>query len=134
MTDADRLAAAALDLVGTPFRLGGRDPAIGLDCFGVLHAALAAIGRLPTLPTDYRLRRLGLPDLSPWLAANGMRAAVGPDRPGDVRLCRVGPAQPHCVILKAGGFVHAQLALGRVVATPGTPPWAALCRARLICT
>ena len=34
------IAAAARALVGVPFRLQGRDPALGLDCVGLVGAAL----------------------------------------------------------------------------------------------
>ncbi len=34
------LAAAALNLIGTPFRLHGRDPATGLDCVGLVAEAM----------------------------------------------------------------------------------------------
>lgn len=131
MTDGVALAGAARALIGTPFRPGGRDPATGLDCFGVLHAALIGIGFQPALPADYRLRKLALPALQPWLAANGLVRTSGPTIAGDILLLRCGPAQPHCVILTPRGFVHAHAGLRRVVETPGSPPDPLLCHARL---
>ena len=133
----DALAAAARALVGTRFRLGGRDPARGLDCFGVLGAALRAIGRTPSLPSGYRQRRIGLPDLDPWFAANTLARCDEPARVGDVMLLDCGPAQPHLAILTSigltsTGFVHAHARIGRVLETTGHPPWPTIARARLI--
>ena len=51
------IAAAARALVGVPFRLQGRDPVLGLDCVGLVGAAMRAAGYAPvsythlTLPT-----------------------------------------------------------------------------------
>ncbi|MXP11015.1 peptidoglycan endopeptidase [Pseudoblastomonas halimionae] len=128
----DALAAAARALVGTRFRLGGRDPARGLDCFGVLDAALRAIGRTSSLPSGYRQRRIGLPDLDPWFAANTLARCEAPVRAGDVMLLDCGSAQPHLAILTSTGFVHAHARVGRVLETTGHPPWPSIARARLI--
>ena len=76
MTGA-KLARAAMALVGCRFRLHGRDPASGLDCVGVLHAALASCGRSVSLPDTYTLR---LRDPAPWLP--------------DPAACGFGPAEP----------------------------------------
>ena len=51
------LAQAAGELVGTPFRLQGRDCAHGLDCIGLVLVSLARIGVELRLPADYRPRR-----------------------------------------------------------------------------
>ena len=67
------LAAAAESLVGTRFRLHGRDPDTGLDCVGLLAASLAAIGRAAPLPNGYRLRARSLPGLE---AANSSSASM----------------------------------------------------------
>jgi cell wall-associated NlpC family hydrolase len=118
------LAAAAERLVGTPFRLQGRDPAHGLDCVGLVAASLAAIGQPSCAPAGYRLRQ---PAIARYLAAAagcGLAAAAGPVEPGDVLLVRPGPAQHHLVIAATtGGFVHAHAGLGRVVLTPAPLAW-----------
>ncbi|MGB3625580.1 MAG: hypothetical protein WA989_07125, partial [Henriciella sp.] len=49
-------AGAARALIGTPFRLHGRDPASGIDCVGLVHCALLAIGRRPPPLPHYTLR------------------------------------------------------------------------------
>lgn len=40
----DKIAAEAVALQGTPFMHQGRNPAVGLDCVGLVHAACAAAG------------------------------------------------------------------------------------------
>jgi hypothetical protein len=67
----DELAAQARALVGAPFRLHGRDPETGLDCLGVLAAALAACGISARLPNGYVLRNRILPELGDYVAGNG---------------------------------------------------------------
>jgi cell wall-associated NlpC family hydrolase len=120
----EALAAAAEALVGARFRLHGRDPATGLDCIGVLAAALAAIGRPASLPTGYGLRAHRLPPLDDVAASCGFVANAAPVAPGDVLLLRMGPCQYHLAIAaRAGGFVHAHAGLKRVVAMPGPLAW-----------
>ncbi len=110
------LAAAALALVGRPWRLHGRDPATGLDCIGLLDAALIAIGQPARLPTGYPLR---LRDWTSWLpdpAKFGFAVAATPVQPGDVVLLKLGQTQVHLAIAApTGGWVHAHAGLRRVV-------------------
>lgn len=119
------LASAAEALVGARFRLHGRDPATGLDCLGVLAAALAAIGRGAHLPQGYTLKLRALPALDRFVRGCGLAPApCGPILPGDVLLARIGPAQVHLAVAGHGGrIVHAHAGLMRVVAMPGPPPW-----------
>lgn len=123
MTGAD-LAAAAEALVGTPFRLHGRDPANGLDCVGVVAAAFAAGGHHPSLPRGYGLRNAAV---SRWLdlaRVAGMVEADDEGRPGDVVLVRPGPGQHHLLVaIDRNRFVHAHAGLRRVVVQPGPLPW-----------
>lgn len=127
MTGAE-LAEAAEALVGAPFRLHGRDPATGLDCIGVLAAALGT-----ALPGGYRLRRRALPDLSAIAAACGFGAAEGAIEPGDVVMARVSPCQFHLLVAaRSGGFVHAHAGLGRVVRWDGPLAWPVVRRWRLL--
>lgn len=128
-----RLAAAAETLVGSPFRLHGRDPAHGLDCIGVLSAALAALDRSDPLPTGYRLRLSGLAAWLPDPAAIGFAPTVAALAPGDVTLLRLGPAQFHLVIAaRDAAHIHAHAGLRRVVRSPGLPDGVPLHRWRLI--
>lgn len=120
MTGAE-LAGAAEALVGIRFRLHGRDPATGLDCIGLLAAALAGAGRKVDLPTGYALR---LTDLSKWLpdpADLGFEPAKPPFRPGDVVLLRPSAAQVHLAIAGHTCWVHAHAGLRRVVNQPEQP-------------
>lgn len=118
-----RLADAASSLVGIRFRLCGRDPAQGLDCIGVLQAALERCGHFVNLPQNYTLR---INDLSMWIPAPescGMITVSGEFQLGDVVLSAVGPAQFHLSIRAAdGGWIHAHAGLRRVVHQPLPPP------------
>nr|WP_277998491.1 peptidoglycan endopeptidase [Sphingomonas liriopis] len=108
-------------LVGAPFRLHGREAAHGLDCIGVIAAALQAAGWRGEVPTGYALRG-GDP------AAVAARFDVALARcdgtvAGDVLLFRVGPGQLHGAVRTAAGFVHADAGLRRVVERPGAADW-----------
>lgn len=130
--NGEALAAAAEALVGARFRLHGRDPATGLDCVGVLAAALAAIGRPAVLPTGYALRSARLPELDALAAGCGLARTGLALRPGDVSLLRIGPCQHHLAVAARGeGFVHAHAGLRRVVVMPGPLAWPAIYRWRL---
>lgn len=121
MTGAE-LAEAARSLVGTRFRLGGRHPATGLDCIGLLEAALHRCGRPARLPNGYSLR---LRDADAWLpspAEAGFITAAPPFAPGDAVLLRVGPAQFHLAIHGAAGdWIHAHAGLRRVARQSAMP-------------
>ncbi|OCC24239.1 hypothetical protein MB02_06395 [Croceicoccus estronivorus] len=126
------LAMAAKRLVGTPFRLHGRDPATGLDCLGVVFAALQACGHATPPPFAYALRNR---DISPMLdqaRAIGLEAADGPMQAGDIVMATTGAAQFHVLIaVTAQRFVHAHAGLRRTVATPAPLPWPTLRHWRL---
>lgn len=118
----NRLAGEAEKLVGTRFRLHGRDPATGLDCIGLLAAALTSGGFPLTLPTGYPLR---LRDLSQWLPepeACGFAPAAQPYQPGDVVMVQPAPAQFHLAIAdRTLGWVHAHAGLRRIVRDEALP-------------
>ncbi|ODU69350.1 MAG: hypothetical protein ABT11_12685 [Novosphingobium sp. SCN 66-18] len=114
------LAAAALNLIGTPFRLHGRDPARGLDCVGLVAEAMRRAGFHPVPPGGYGLRALSVDALVPHAEASGL--APVPDD-GDVVLARVSPVQAHLLVAAPDGFVHAHAGLGRVTFLPGPLPW-----------
>ncbi len=117
-------AAAAATLVGTPFRLHGRDQRRGLDCVGVVTASLAMIGRPFDEPMHYGLRQSDFSSLLPLLHRAGFRPVAQGEEAGDVLACTPGPAQLHLVICRGpDGFIHAHAGLRRVVATPGPLPW-----------
>lgn len=121
MTPA-RLAREAEALLGTRFRLHGRDPATGLDCIGLLVAAMARGGQIIAVPTGYPLR---LRELAQWLpdpVTCGFAAAREPFRAGDVVMLQPGPAQFHLAIAdRALGWIHAHAGLRRVVREGALP-------------
>jgi len=118
------LAAAAERLVGVPYRLHGRDPATGLDCVGLVAAALSAIGRTVPAPSGYQLRRLRVERLLGAADDAVLREATGPVEPGDILLLTPGPGQHHLAVAAADqAAIHAHAGLGRVVRTPAPLPW-----------
>ena len=127
MSAGARVAAAALELVGTPFRLHGREPARGLDCLGLAEVALRRAGLEATAPRGYRLRAAAIDTALGALARCDLAPAGPPVMPGDLLLVRPGPAQHHLLVAVARDrFVHAHAGLGRVVAMPGPLAWPVL--------
>lgn len=121
MASGTALAAAAEQLVGCRFRLHGRDPGSGLDCIGVLAAALAAIGRDVHFPTGYRLRTDRFARLPELAARHGFVSVSRAPAAGDVLFTRPGPGQLHLVIAATDpvDFIEAHAGLGRVVRMAG---------------
>lgn len=117
-------AAAAESFVGTPFRLRGRDPRTGLDCVGLVTAALDALGSpVPAMP-QYAMRQRDFAEQLPAAAAAGFDETDEIPETGDLLLVRPGPAQVHLAVVGSrGGLVHAHAGLGRVVVTPPPCPW-----------
>ncbi|MGB7407195.1 MAG: NlpC/P60 family protein [Pontixanthobacter sp.] len=123
---AIRFGRSAEALVGTPFKLYGRNAAVGLDCVGVVVNALANAGlKVPQLP-EYSLRNL---DDAPFIAAtrnaNFEPCDTNADvAAGDLLMVAPGTAQAHLLIaVSGGGLVHAHAGLRRVVRMPGPCPW-----------
>ncbi|MFM5953157.1 MAG: hypothetical protein ACKOPE_02490 [Novosphingobium sp.] len=116
------LAKAAENLIGTRFILHGRNPESGLDCIGLLAAAMIAIGRPIAIPSGYPLR---VRDLRAWLpnpTERGLAAASAPFEPGDVVIVQPGAVQFHLAIAALdGGWIHAHAGLRRVVHDPKIP-------------
>jgi cell wall-associated NlpC family hydrolase len=129
----EQLAIAAEALVGSPFRLHGRDPATGLDCVGVLAAALAAAGDPRQLPNGYTLRSRSLADTTQIAERCGLGPAHGDAEAGDVVIFSVSPCQFHIALAAMGNrFIHAHAGLRRVVAVPGPLPWPIIQHWRLL--
>lgn len=123
-----RLADAALAMVGTPFRLHGRDPDTGLDCVGLVARALAQCGVRPSVPAGYTMRALNIDAFLHLAQQSGLTEVEGG---GDVLLVSVHPLQPHLLIVTAEGFVHAHAGLGQVVVQPYPLSWPILRQWRL---
>ena len=122
--DDQDLAGAALGLVGSPFRLHGRNPMTGLDCVGLVAAAMAATGRSAAFPTGYTLKRSSIGSLENIAGPLGYCEAIGPVRRGDVVLYRVGPCQFHFGIAAGEGkLVHAHAGLRRVICGEASGDW-----------
>jgi len=118
------LARAAEGFVGTPFRFRGRDPQTGLDCVGLVAAALTKIDLPPPPLPPYSMRQSSFATQLACAAASAFEEAGDVPLPGDLLLLRPGPAQVHLGLVSvAGGLVHAHAGLGRVVATPPPLAW-----------
>lgn len=127
-----RLAAAALTLVGTPFRLHGREPGVALDSVGVVEAALAGTGRTVHLASGYPLRTRAVPAAWLDLAAIGLEPVDDTIRSGDVLMIRPSACQLHLAIATcARSVVHAHAGLRRVVHGALPPEWPRLHHWRL---
>jgi cell wall-associated NlpC family hydrolase len=118
----DSVAQAAETLVGSRFRLHGRDPLTGLDCVGVVEYALRKVSPAIRLPLDYELRSKDMNQYDAVAQELGLLATSGPIKPGDIVLLRVGPAQhPFAIAAQNGAFVHAHAGLRKVVCSPTLP-------------
>jgi len=118
------LAAAAAGLVGSPFRLHGRDPATGLDCVGLVVAALSAAGATPHAPTGYSLRNLSVDQWLHFAVRSGLALSHEPIRAGDVLLIALGHCQHHLAIADGdASIIHAHAGLRQVVRQPLEPSW-----------
>jgi cell wall-associated NlpC family hydrolase len=122
----EAIAAAAIALVGVRYRPQGRDPRFGLDCLGVVAAALDAAGHRIEVPDTYAQR--GSDRTSAEAAIDGRpgleRVCIATAGPGDILLMEPNATQRHFGIVTAAGVIHADARLRRVVETPGAPPWA----------
>lgn len=114
-------ARRARALAGTRFRPQGRAPELGLDCIGLI----LSVFELPTekVRRDYRLRGDHRREMLSALAKYFRRVPPRQRQIGDVLLLQVAPEQLHLAILTDSGFVHADARCGKVVETPGLPPW-----------
>lgn len=101
------------DFIGIPFLEGGRDPSVGLDCWGLVQSASAGLHgiELPsyagcyTTPLDYdELKRLIDGEKSAW-----QPIPKGEERPGDVALLRVRGRPVHVgLVTRPGHMLHVE--------------------------
>ncbi|WP_420606227.1 peptidoglycan endopeptidase [Novosphingopyxis sp.] len=119
MSEQSAIAERALALVGTPFRLGGRDPASGIDCIGL---AALALGGADDVPSGYALRGGDGARWHRWFEGRGFAKIAG-GGPGDLCLVRAAPLHFHLLVAVTGGFVHAHAGLRRTVFLPGASLW-----------
>lgn len=129
---AARFATAAERLAGTAYRLHGRNPEQGLDCVGLVVAALELAGRQAHAPQGYSLRNRTVTAHLHFAARNGFAPCSGSAERGDLLMVRPGPAQHHLLIaLGAGRVAHAHAGLRRVVIQPRPHEWPVLAHWRL---
>ncbi|MEZ5749470.1 MAG: NlpC/P60 family protein [Caenibius sp.] len=118
------LADAAQMLVGSRYLLHGRNPEVGIDCIGLVLAALRAIGLTPREPPPYALRNRTIAPHRRIARAMGFEPASQPAKSGDIVLVAPGAAQFHLLVAaRDGQFIHAHAGLRRVVMTPGPICW-----------
>lgn len=114
-------AERARALLGARFRAQGRDPALGLDCVGLVlaaHGLPADVAR-----RDYRLRGDHRREIMSVIEDRFRRVPISQRKAGDVLLLEVARDQLHLAIASIAGFVHADARLGRVIETPDDPAW-----------
>lgn len=129
------VAAAAAQLLGTRFRLHGRDPATGLDCVGLVACAFERAGVTLEVPQGYHLRNATISAHLQVAERSALERAAPPIRPGDVVLVQPDPAQYHLLVAENGrSFIHAHASLRRVVRTTGDLPWPIVMIWRLVST
>ncbi len=123
----DKIAAAALSFVGTPFAHRGRKPGVALDCAGVVLCACWAAG--VELPDCIGYGPLPVPSvLMSELADRAWLVHRDDAGPGDVLLFGSGATgRPmHFGILTAPTrFVHAHGTVGRTIEHALSRRWAA---------
>lgn len=114
------LAKAAISLIGVRYRLHGRSTDDGLDCVGLVAAAMIRAGYRVVAPQGYTMRQIDCSGFALFAPLNGFETVEGE---GDLVLVRANPVQPHLLIRVPDGFVHAHAGLRRVVFLPGETPW-----------
>jgi cell wall-associated NlpC family hydrolase len=113
--------------VGIPFLSGGRDPARGLDCWGLALAVARECFALE-LP-DYR----GYTDADDVAQTGGLfenrdqwqRVDAGSERGGDVIVMRLGGTPAHAaLVVDAGLMIHTLAGRDSCIERYGAPQWA----------
>jgi len=123
------LGNAAVQLIGCRFRLHGLDPATGLDCVGLVHASLGALGRHPVPPRGYGLRNIAIGQWLAFAARSGLTPVEGMPGADEVLLASLGYGQHHLMISTGPSeVVHAHAGLARVVRQPRDPAMRILAR------
>lgn len=108
-------------LIGTPFRLQGRDPASGLDCVGLVLKSFALCEE--RFPRAYSLARHSLIEMDDCARSCFRRVARTQARRGDVLVFKVGERRLHVALHAGDRFIQADAAIGRVVERPLPAEW-----------
>jgi hypothetical protein len=114
------MAVDPRSLIGTRFRLHGRDPAYGLDCVGLL-AVIHGISN--AVPDDYPLRSAPAAQWEQWLGRFAFAVSIGAEMAGDVLMLMTGPGALHRGHFTGFSLIHADAVLRRVVERPLPLPW-----------
>lgn len=113
------IARRAMQAVGTPFRLYGREAGIALDCAGlVLHSV-----DFPNPIVKYSLKGEYLDIIGNIINQIGLNTTIAPESDGDIAVADCGWRQQHLLVRAENGWVHAHAGLQRVVHMPGPCPW-----------
>jgi hypothetical protein len=119
-----RIAASALQQIGTPFRLHGRLPGAALDCVGLVANCMEQSGLSIDAPFNYSIRGQHEQRITEFFAQSMFRALTHENvEPGDIAAVQCAVRQSHLMIRTARGWVHAHAGLGRVVLTPDPIEW-----------
>jgi lipoprotein Spr len=116
--DVAARVALARDLIGTPFRLQGRD-GDGLDCIGLIARVH---GLTDKAPRAYALRGTAAEKAMAVLDRLFVRRAAHLPEAGDVVLMQPGLDQLHLGLWTGTSLIHAHAGLRRVVEAPSLPP------------
>lgn len=116
-SDASSRVAAARALIGTPFRLQGRD-SDGVDCIGLIAMIH---GLSEAAPRSYALRGTPSDRVMEGLDRHFIRRLAVALQVADILLLQPGLDQLHLGLWTGTGLVHAHAGLRRVVETPGLP-------------
>ena len=121
MTKGEAAVARARALIGTRFVAQGRDPAIGLDCVGLVLCAYGI--ERSGVPDDYQIRGAHRGAILDFAKTGFRRVSRRRVRAGDLLVLRPGAAQWHLGLWTGDAIIHADVAIRRVVERPGAPPW-----------
>lgn len=118
------IATRATALIGTPFRLHGRNADGGIDCVGVVALSLQNSGCGLSVPCDYAMRGQYREHAFAFFDRNHFQTVTADNhQTGDILLCQPAVRQLHFAIITAAGLVHAHAGLRRVVVTPPPVTW-----------
>jgi cell wall-associated NlpC family hydrolase len=124
MTVAKKFAEAAESCVGAQFRLQGRDPAIGLDCVGLIAWCAKATGLQVTHIPAYTLTSTPVALVPALLHAGFSPRYSSVPHVGDVMVFDMGNCLNHAGVCLGAHMVHADMRFRRVVAHRIDDVWA----------
>lgn len=109
-------AARAASLIGTPFRLQGRQAGVALDCVGLVIEAYQPLHLTECRHYGWRRHELAL--IEEILSRRFVRVEKAQMRASDLLVLKSGRDRCHFGIAAADGLIHADAVVGRVVCRP----------------